>query len=93
MIDTTEIHILPLMNPDGATKAEVGKCESEAGKTNANNIDLDQNFIGKKGTAIYFSIKTFYNRSIYKCTYFLLALCLIRRVSLILQNSRKHALK
>ena len=43
----TSVHILPLMNPDGAAKAKIGDCDSTAGKTNANNIDLDNNFIGK----------------------------------------------
>ena len=35
------------MNPDGATKAKMGECDSEEGKANANNVDLDSNFIGK----------------------------------------------
>ena len=36
------------MNPDGASKAKIGDCESEVGKNNAHGVDLDINFIGKK---------------------------------------------
>ena len=36
------------MNPDGAAKAKIGDCESEVGKNNAHNVDLDINFIGKE---------------------------------------------
>ncbi len=35
------------MNPDGAAQANIGDCDSEEGKMNANNVDLDSNFVGQ----------------------------------------------
>jgi len=45
LIEGTEIHILPLLNPDGAAKSVEG-CKSVAGHGNAHNIDIDKNFPG-----------------------------------------------
>lgn len=44
LIDTTHIWFAPLVNPDGAELAQIGKCESDKGLTNANDVDLDQSF-------------------------------------------------
>ena len=44
LIDTTRIHILITMNPDGFTKAVEGRCNGGVGRTNANGIDLNRNF-------------------------------------------------
>ncbi|CAH0595249.1 unnamed protein product [Chrysodeixis includens] len=44
MLNTTRIHLMPSMNPDGYERAEVGDFSSLKGRGNANNIDLNRNF-------------------------------------------------
>nr|XP_054749275.1 carboxypeptidase D-like [Lytechinus pictus] len=46
LLDTTHIHILPTMNPDGSekTKALQGTCFGDEGKTNANGINLENDY-------------------------------------------------
>ncbi len=46
LLKETRVHILPLMNPDGAAQAKLGECDSKRGKNNANNVDLNNNFPG-----------------------------------------------
>lgn len=46
IVNNTRIHILPMMNPDGGTKAREGDCTSKQGLGNANGVDLEQNFPG-----------------------------------------------
>ena len=44
LVDTTEIHILPSMNPDGFEKSIEGSCQGIKGRTNSNGLDLNRNF-------------------------------------------------
>ncbi|XP_013414480.1 carboxypeptidase D [Lingula anatina] len=44
LLENTRIHILPSLNPDGATEATVGDCEGKTGELNANNVDLLTNY-------------------------------------------------
>ena len=44
LIDTTNIFIMPSMNPDGFEAAEVGDCSGIQGRPNANGKDLNRNF-------------------------------------------------
>ena len=44
IVDTTNIFIMPTMNPDGFEKAQVGDCKGVIGRANANNVDLNRNF-------------------------------------------------
>ncbi|XP_037091577.1 carboxypeptidase D-like [Pollicipes pollicipes] len=47
IINSTEIHIMPTLNPDGFEVAKPGDCvgsDKEAGRTNANGVDLNRNF-------------------------------------------------
>ncbi|CAG2119278.1 unnamed protein product, partial [Medioppia subpectinata] len=44
LIDMTHIYVLPMANPDGAELAQLGRCDSTKGLTNAKNVDLDQSF-------------------------------------------------
>lgn len=44
LINQTRIHILPLLNPDGAEDAVIGDCNADVGKLNANGVDLVQDF-------------------------------------------------
>ena len=44
LVNNTRIHILPMLNPDGAAEAVEGDCSSERGKLNANGVDLNSDF-------------------------------------------------
>jgi len=44
LVDSTEIHVLPSMNPDGFEKARVGDCRGVHGRYNSNGQDLNRNF-------------------------------------------------
>ena len=46
LINNTRIHIMPMLNPDGAMKAVEGDCSSNKGRMNANGIDLNNDFQG-----------------------------------------------
>lgn len=46
LIDSTRLHILPLVNPDGALKAKQGDCYSDQGSNNARDVNLATNFPG-----------------------------------------------
>lgn len=50
LINSTRIHLLPSMNPDGYEKSIEGDCESEIGRANANDFDLNRNFPDRFGT-------------------------------------------
>ncbi len=44
IVDSTRIHLLPSMNPDGYTIAEEGDIVGTVGRYNANGVDLNRNF-------------------------------------------------
>ncbi|KAK0402837.1 hypothetical protein QR680_016566 [Steinernema hermaphroditum] len=44
LVDTTRIHIMPTMNPDGYAKAYVGDEDGITGRGNAHYVDLNRNF-------------------------------------------------
>lgn len=44
LIDTTRIHIMPSMNPDGYENSKLGDCKSVIGRANANGVDLNRDF-------------------------------------------------
>jgi len=44
LVDTTRLHIMPSMNPDGYAKATEGDCNSVQGRPNGNGYDLNRNF-------------------------------------------------
>ena len=44
LIDSTRIHILPTMNPDGFEVSREGDAMSTVGRRNGNNVDLNRNF-------------------------------------------------
>lgn len=44
LIDSTRIHLLPSLNPDGYEISHEGDCEGEKGRPNSNLIDLNRNF-------------------------------------------------
>lgn len=49
LVNSTRIHLLPSMNPDGYDKSVEGDCESERGRANGNNVDLNRNFPDRFG--------------------------------------------
>lgn len=44
LIDSTRIHLMPTMNPDGYSKAREGSASGITGRANANYIDLNRDF-------------------------------------------------
>ena len=44
LIDSTRIHLMPTMNPDGYERSKMGDYSSTRGRANANNVDLNRNF-------------------------------------------------
>ena len=42
LVDTTEIHILPSMNPDGFERSIEGSCKGLRGRANSNGLDLNR---------------------------------------------------
>ncbi|CAH0402906.1 unnamed protein product [Chilo suppressalis] len=44
MLNTTRIHLMPSMNPDGYERSKVGDYSSMRGRANANHVDLNRNF-------------------------------------------------
>lgn len=47
LVDNTDIHILPSMNPDGFERSVKGSCKGHdhnSGRTNDNHVDLNRNF-------------------------------------------------
>lgn len=47
LVDTTDIYLMPSMNPDGFSKSKEGSCESMTnyyGRYNGNGIDLNRDF-------------------------------------------------
>nr|CAD7404396.1 unnamed protein product [Timema cristinae] len=49
LINTTRIHIMPTMNPDGYQRAQEGDYGSVLGRPNANKVDLNRNFPDQYG--------------------------------------------
>lgn len=49
LVDTTRIHLLPTMNPDGYSVAVVGDYDGVTGRNNANQVDLNRNFPDRLG--------------------------------------------
>lgn len=49
LIDTTRIHLLPSMNPDGYELSVEGDTSSPVGRKNLNDVDLNRNFPDQYG--------------------------------------------
>lgn len=47
ILNSTRVHILVSMNPDGTKKASLDSCVSKVGRNNSNNLDLNRNFPDK----------------------------------------------
>lgn len=44
ILNTTRVHLLPSMNPDGFEASREGDDSSNVGRNNANDVDLNRNF-------------------------------------------------
>ena len=44
LVNSTDIHIMPSMNPDGFYISREGECSGIAGRYNKNNVDLNRDF-------------------------------------------------
>lgn len=44
LVNTTRIHIMPSMNPDGYMRAHLGDAQGYVGRTNAGGVDLNRDF-------------------------------------------------
>ena len=44
LVEETDVHLMPSMNPDGFAKATPGQCTGVNGRYNANGKDLNRNF-------------------------------------------------
>lgn len=44
LVDSTDIYIVPFVNPDGTEVALEGQCSSNVGHHNGNDVDLDSDF-------------------------------------------------
>ncbi|KAI1294718.1 Carboxypeptidase D [Halotydeus destructor] len=44
IVNSTRLHLMPSMNPDGYERSIVGDCNSEYGRRNAHSVDLNRNF-------------------------------------------------
>ncbi|KAF2900813.1 hypothetical protein ILUMI_05352 [Ignelater luminosus] len=53
ILNTTRVHIMPSMNPDGYEISMEGDAASGLGRSNANNIDLNRNFPDQYGVNQY----------------------------------------
>ncbi|XP_059048175.1 carboxypeptidase D isoform X2 [Achroia grisella] len=49
LLNTTRIHLMPSMNPDGYERSLVGDYSSTKGRSNAHNVDLNRNFPDQYG--------------------------------------------
>ncbi|XP_006812779.2 carboxypeptidase D-like [Saccoglossus kowalevskii] len=47
LLDSTSVHIVPSVNPDGSMKAEEGKCTADDGSLNSHQVDLAWDFTSK----------------------------------------------
>lgn len=46
LVNSTRIHILPVLNSDGSEQASEGDCLSSKGRNNARDVDINSNFPG-----------------------------------------------
>lgn len=53
LVDTTRIHIMPTMNPDGYKRSREGDIVSTIGRTNANGVDLNRDFPDRFGKGFH----------------------------------------
>ena len=53
LVDTTRIHIMPTMNPDGYKRAREGDVSSVRGRANAKGVDLNRDFPDRFGKGIH----------------------------------------
>ncbi|XP_014670794.1 PREDICTED: carboxypeptidase D-like [Priapulus caudatus] len=62
ILDTTDVYIMPSMNPDGFERSTEGSCEGP-GRSNANRVDLNRNFPDQYDGVDYSHVDMFAGRA------------------------------
>ena len=61
ILNVSVVHIIPVINPDGASVASEGNCNNTVGKYNARKVDLLSNF---NSMLLLYVMKSFFHQHV-----------------------------